>query len=686
MDLSLDAVLSWIRDWTSAHPGTTGLVIFATAALESLFLVGVVVPGALFMLSAGALVAFDLLPLWPTLAWAAAGAVVGDGVSFWIGRHFRDRLHRSRRSAALLARGEDFFRRHGGKSVVLGRFVGPIRAVIPTVAGAMGMPPLRFLAVNVLSALAWAPAYILPGVAFGASLELASEVAVRLVIMLLMLVAVLLLTAWSVRRTFRFLAPRADALAQRFLAWSARHRRLGRLGAALVDPRHPESPALLVFAVLLTAAGAGFAVLLGQVLETPAALRLDEPVHDFLQSLRTPWMDGLMVAVTMLGDAWVYLPYALVILAALLLERNRAAAIHWLAAVGLGVVMSRIIKIIVAAPRPTEAYEGFLEFGFPSAHATTAAALFGFLAVLIARELRPRGRLITYTAAGALIVLIAVSRVYLGVHWLSDALGGLTLGLAWAALLGIAYRRHRSPPMHGRRLLAAACGGLLLTGALHLGLHYPEEKQRYALTATDRSMAADGWWTGDWRDLAVYRDDLVAAVPNPLNVQWAGDLRTLEAHLKARGWERPPPLDLRRALFWLSPRAKLTELPVPPQVHEGRHQQLLLRRPGPGPEEQYVLRLWSAHVQLVPDGAPLWIGTVSRQSLRTNLGLISYPVTGDDFDDPLRVLAADLAPLPRRTVHRDAPAAGWSGAVVLAAEPALVPTASAQLQPGEQAQ
>jgi len=678
--LSLDSVLSWISTWTSQNPGTTGLVIFATAALESLFLVGVVVPGALVMVSAGALVAFDLLPLWPTLAWAAAGAAVGDGFSFWIGRHFRDRLRRLRRSAALLERGEAFFHRHGGKSVLLGRFVGPIRAVIPTVAGAMGMSPLRFAAVNVLSALLWAPAYILPGVAFGASLELASEVAVRLVIMLLVLLLVVAVTIWIVRRAFRFLAPRADQLAQRFLGWSARHPRLGPLGAALVDPRHPESPALLVFALLLTIAGVGFALLLGQVLETPAALRLDEPVHDLLQSLRTPWMDDLMVAATMLADAWFYVPYSVLILALLLLERNPAAALHWLAAVGIPVAMSRAIKFLVATPRPEEVFSGILEYGFPSAHATVAAAMFGFLAVLIARELRPAARLPTYSAAGALIVLIATSRMYLGVHWLSDSMGGLTLGLAWAALLGIAYRRHHSPPLHGRRLVIVSVLGLLAVGALHMALHFAEERERYRVAPPVRVLA--GWWDGGWRELPVFRDDLVAAKPNPFNLQWAGDLVVLQEHLQERGWEAPVG-GARRSLYWLSPAASLEQVPVLPQVHDGRHQALLLRRPGAEPGTQYVLRLWPANVRLRPGAVPLWLGTVSLQSLRTRLGLFRYAVTTDEFDRPLAALAADLRSLPSRTVQRDTGAAGWNGETLLA-QPQRAPGGSTELQPREQ--
>lgn len=148
----------------------SGLVIFLITFLESLLLVGFVFPGSVALVAIGGLIAAGYLELWPTLCWAFAGAVVGDNLSFWIGVYLHQPLTRSSLYAKhreSFSRGEAFFSRYGAYSVVLGRFVGPIRAVIPTIAGMMGMPGKLFFVVNFLSALAWAPAYILPGVFFG---------------------------------------------------------------------------------------------------------------------------------------------------------------------------------------------------------------------------------------------------------------------------------------------------------------------------------------------------------------------------------------------------------------------------------------------------------------------------------------------------------------------------------------
>ncbi|MFZ0487486.1 MAG: DedA family protein, partial [Arenicellales bacterium] len=111
--------------------------MFIVALSESLAVVGLVVPGATIMLAAGALIALGAMSFWTTTLLAVAGAIAGDGISFWIGRRYRDRLRGVwpfHRHPDWLSRGEAFFERHGGKSVVFGRFVGPVRAFVPIVA------------------------------------------------------------------------------------------------------------------------------------------------------------------------------------------------------------------------------------------------------------------------------------------------------------------------------------------------------------------------------------------------------------------------------------------------------------------------------------------------------------------------------------------------------------------------
>ncbi len=665
---ALEVLLAWILQ----HPGLSGLAIFAVAMLESLLLVGIVVPGALLMLAIGALVAVGALDLWTTIAWAVAGAVIGDGLSYWIGYAFRDRLRRFwplNRFPALVDRGEAFFRRHGGKSVVFGRFVGPVRPVIPTIAGMMGMSPARFTIINVLSALVWAPAYLLPGVVFGASLKLASEVAWRLALMVLVVVSLLLVTGWIVRRVYTLLQPRADTAVSALLRWGRRHPALGPLATALVDPRRPESRALVVFALVLVAMGAAFFAIVWHVAGGPEPSRLDALTYELMRSLRTPWMDAFMVAVTMLGDAWVYVPLGVVVFAWLLHKRDQPAAVHWLAALGFGAVLSRVLKVALHTPRPSELYNGAFSFAFPSTHATMAAVTYGFLAVLLARELPVAARRLVYVSAGLIIVLIGASRVYLGAHWLSDVAGGLTLGLAWIALLGIAYRRHAAPPLPAGQFLLVLGIALPLLGGMHVYRDHGREMARYALRHPVQAMAARQWWAGAWAQLPAYVDDLGKRHRQPFNLQWAGPPAALAKQLQAHGWHNAPPVLAASILQWLSPKPDLARLPILPHVNAGRHETLLLVHPGTDPNHQWILRLWPSDRYLTPGGQTLWLGSVSQQYLARPLGMLSFPVTGTDFDAPLRALLPDLNGLDVRAVRRpagDIPAGlNWNGEVVL---------------------
>ncbi|MBW2056596.1 MAG: DedA family protein [Deltaproteobacteria bacterium] len=151
------------------NPHAAYFVILLVSFSESLAFVGLLVPGTMIMFGVGAVVSTGALSLKPTLIAAAIGAVGGDGASYWLGRHYRERLRNLwpfRRHPRMLTGGESFFRRYGAKSAFLGRFVGPLRPVIPIVAGMLDMPPLKFALVNVISAIGWAFAYTMPGVFF----------------------------------------------------------------------------------------------------------------------------------------------------------------------------------------------------------------------------------------------------------------------------------------------------------------------------------------------------------------------------------------------------------------------------------------------------------------------------------------------------------------------------------------
>jgi undecaprenyl-diphosphatase len=163
-----------IQQWLIANPGWVLATIAGLSFIESFALVGILIPGIALLGAASFAAGATGLELTVCLAVAWAGAVAGDGGSYLLGRIFHADIKAAwpfRRYPHWIANAERYFARHGVWGVAIGRFVGPIRPIIPLVAGILSMRAKLFFTINVLSAVAWAVAYIAPGYLLGAAVE-----------------------------------------------------------------------------------------------------------------------------------------------------------------------------------------------------------------------------------------------------------------------------------------------------------------------------------------------------------------------------------------------------------------------------------------------------------------------------------------------------------------------------------
>ena len=161
------SVIDPLIAFVSAHAGLAYLTVFLAALLEAVPILGSVIPGSTIIFALSALVPGGDLRLEWVLAAAIAGALLGDGSAYLLGyREQREILNTWPLSnhPGLVAQSEAFFNRWGTLAVFFARFVPPIRAFVPITAGALGMSPPVFYAVNIPAILLWAPAHVLPGV------------------------------------------------------------------------------------------------------------------------------------------------------------------------------------------------------------------------------------------------------------------------------------------------------------------------------------------------------------------------------------------------------------------------------------------------------------------------------------------------------------------------------------------
>jgi undecaprenyl-diphosphatase len=675
----INTLLAFITHHLSLAYGT----IFLISLSESLALVGLLVPGTVIMFGVGAIVATGSLGLKPVLLLAAAGAVAGDGISYWLGHHYREELRRIWPFSlypGMLKRGETFFHRHGGKSVLFGRFVGPVRPVIPVVAGMLGMGPLHFSIVNLLSAIGWALVYILPGVFFGTSLAVAGAVSTRLAMLILLILAASWLFVWLGRKLVVLVGHRGPIWLAALKDWLAVDTPthwimfpVKRFLSYFFLRQQGEEFFLAFLALTLFVAGWGFLGVMQDVLAKDPLVLADQAVYNFFQSLRNSWSDRIFVAITELGDSFVNICLSGAVLLVLLGKRCYRAAGYWAVTALVGLAGVQLLKWLIHSPRPIALYHGASAYGFPSGHTTMSVVLYGFLAILLARGLSGTLRWGLFVSVFLISFIIAISRLYLGAHWLSDVLGGFFIGASWVALLGIAYLKNPDQGLPRRLLGLATVLVIVVAGAWHVSRHHEKDLAFYAPRHNLQAMPLVTWLADGWRDLPAWRIDMAGEREQPLTIQWAGAPEELAQYLLNRGWQTPQSFNLKSFLEMLSPDTPIEKLPVLPRLHDGRIDRLrLVRKAG---SQLWVLRMWPTDVKILANEARLLVGTIEVQNKRSMAGLIFTARDTGEYDRSLGAFEQEfrnrfaMKLVDRKDsefqVSRDQDRVDWSGRVLL---------------------
>jgi membrane protein DedA with SNARE-associated domain len=615
-----------LLNWLNAHPGWGFATVLLVAFFESLVLIGILLPGMFILFGVGALIGLGVLELVPVWIAATAGAFLGDTLSYALGHRFKAHLvdiWPFSRYPLMLDRGAMFFHRHGAKSVVAGRFIGPLRPVIPAVVGMLGMKPARFVPVDLTACVIWAPAFLLPGMLFGASLEVASQYTGRLSVMLIILVAMLWLIWWLIRSIYEPLASRSARWVRRFIRWSRRHPLLGRITGPIIDPARPEALAVTTMGLLLVLMFWGLVMLLFLSPFSAQPQAADQAVRDLALALRNHLADPVMVALSQLSRWPVTLFSALALLLWLIGARRHKAALHWLIAIGGGSVLHVLLSWgLRATPEVLELGDRVLSA--PSAAMSLPTVVLVFFAVMEAGELRRRHRQWPYLAAGVLLTLLMLARLYLGLEWLSGALMGVLSGLAWAAAVGFAYRQRARRHFSGAAASMIFYGALALLFAWQVGEHTDEDLAALQSTTVTRSIDEEAWWAGAWRSLPVERAKLSTIGARTFDAQFAATPERLAELLRADDWAPVPESDWRWFLQALNPEPTERSLPLIGRAYEGRPETLLLEK-NIAPEGRLLtIRLWDSGVRLAPGGQEVYLGQVTEEILIQRLGLFSY--------------------------------------------------------------
>ena len=440
----------------------TYLLVGVLAFLETGAFVGLVAPGETAVLVGGLVAGQGQIDLLVLIAIVWTAAVAGDVTSYTIGRRLgrawllrhgdrlkitEDRLHQVER----------FFEKRGGLTILIGRFIGLIRALAPFIAGTSKMPIRQFLPYDIIGAGAWATTFCVLGYLFWQSFDRLTQYVSRGLFAFGTVVAIGLGLYYLVRlrRDPELRAKSRAWLERRRERWWARPllkvsgpawRRIGSPAAGGVDATarfglHRFTPGGLglevTTMVAIVAVGIFNFVLLGRVIAEQGEPRIDRVAADVADRVRFEPLTSIVEVATDLGSSPVM--GLLVLLTVLFAVRRRrwieAAAL--VAGAGLSYALAHLTKAAYDRPRPAGKLVDTIGAAYPSGHALYALALIACATVLVRAGVGWAVRSAVLTVAVALVVFVALSRVYLRAHFLTDVLGGVALGLAIWALVGI---------------------------------------------------------------------------------------------------------------------------------------------------------------------------------------------------------------------------------------------------------
>jgi len=393
-------------------------ILFVSFA-EALVIVGAFIPGALFVVFAGVLVSKGVYDIWDMMLFATVGAILGDAASYYIGT-FGTRLFKNENKLLKmdhLDRGASFLKKYGGVSLILGRFVGPLRSILPFIAGLTKMKYLHFLLWNVVGGVAWAVSHVLLGYFVGGSIALVHKWSL-LITLFVFGVIILLVCVWVLINHFEFVLHK----------WK------------------------LFTIVLLTLS----LYQLSDIVFAGASIPpLDRAVHDWFLLVRDDELIWFFTIISELGSAVVIVPIVFGISTLLYYKKRHRDMFTLWCALLCASGSTFLLKMFVARPRPTNMLLSENDFSFPSGHATVAVAFYGILLFLLTRQSLSKTKQHVVLVVGlSIICMIGLSRLYLGVHFVSDIVAGYcvgSLGVLAGTYLYTAYPRIRAHLLSSRR-------------------------------------------------------------------------------------------------------------------------------------------------------------------------------------------------------------------------------------------
>jgi membrane protein DedA with SNARE-associated domain/membrane-associated phospholipid phosphatase len=658
MDItSLKPLINWLQ----LHPEWGIAFAFLVSFAESIAIIGLIVPGSIIMAAVGLLVGSGVLHWSITFSAAILGAYCGDLISYWFGRHYHEEIRAMwpfRLAPKLIAKGEHFFKLHGAKSVIVGRFLGAIRPAIPVIAGMLKMPLTRFMIADFIAALFWAPAYMLPGILIGAaSLTLPPEFATKLLLYLIVLLILLGLLFWFVKRISFFITKQISYYFK--TAWlSMRDKKSFSFLTTLIERTHiPEDHTQLILATVWLICLLIFCSVTISVIFSYGLSDLNQSVYHVFRSLYSPVLQSFFIAITFLGNNNILIIFLIALGVWFLFRRDMYTLLHWIILGCFSIGLTGILKRVIISPRPPGLTYSLSGFSYPSGHVVLTITILGFFVFLISQQLPRYLRITSYLLFYLIVILVAISRLYLNAHWATDVIGGFLLGLVLLLPVIISYRRALVNQSKNILTIFVGLTVILLTWSFYIYNDFAKAKVDYMPRWRIKMMPTDDWWKKGLPNTPIIRKNRFDKPEQTLNIEWLGSLVDIKQKLLKANWQEQPKAELKTTINYIGQKDTRNLLPLFNPVYLDRYPVLVMAKFIPDENKLLILRLWDSNTYLYETDEPVWVGALSYYKPGANVFTYFIPdVTSFQWKKL-------LYPQIKRLNHHDD--AGWQQQVLL---------------------